>query len=69
MYNVLAGIWAILAAPLLVSADLRNIDQEIKEKVYFNDEVIAVNQDPLGIQGKRVISKNKQEVISIPHLL
>lgn len=52
----------MLAAPLLVSVDLRTIDPRIREEIYFNRNVIDVNQDPLGIQGRRVKAGNRQEV-------
>uniref|UniRef100_T1GXA4 Alpha-galactosidase n=1 Tax=Megaselia scalaris TaxID=36166 RepID=T1GXA4_MEGSC len=45
------AIWAILAAPLLMSTDLRAVSPEIKA-VLQNKDIIAVNQDALGIQGK-----------------
>jgi len=47
------AIWAIVAAPLLMSNDLRSIPAWAKA-ILQNKEVIAVNQDPLGRQGKRV---------------
>ncbi|KAL5280877.1 hypothetical protein ACFFRR_004718 [Megaselia abdita] len=55
------AVWAILAAPLLMSTDLRSVTPEIKA-ILQNKEIIAVNQDALGIQGKRVILINKIEV-------
>jgi len=51
--QVQMAIWSILAAPLLVSADLRNIRQELKD-ILLNKDVIAIDQDPLGIQGRRI---------------
>lgn len=56
------GLWAILAAPLFLSTDLRTIDQEMKE-VMQNTAVIAVNQDPLGIQGRRVLNETAPGII------
>lgn len=47
------AIWAILASPLMMSVDLRTIRPEYKA-ILLNQNVIAVNQDPLGIQGRRV---------------
>lgn len=47
------AIWAILAAPLIMSNDLRSIRAEMKE-ILLNKDVIAVDQDPLGIQGRRL---------------
>jgi len=53
------AIWAILAAPLLMSNDLRAIRPEYKD-ILLNREVIAVNQDPAGKQGRLV--KNKDQI-------
>ena len=47
------AIWAVLASPLLMSVDLRTIRPEFKA-ILLNREVIGVNQDPLGVQGRRV---------------
>jgi Alpha galactosidase A/Alpha galactosidase A C-terminal beta sandwich domain len=55
------AVWAILAAPFLISNDLRTIKPEIKE-LLLNREIIKVDQDPLGIQGVRVNEGNGVEV-------
>ncbi|XP_051877303.1 alpha-galactosidase A isoform X2 [Pristis pectinata] len=47
------ALWAIMAAPLLMSNDLRNINPDSKALLQ-NQYIIAINQDPLGIQGHRV---------------
>jgi len=47
------ALWAIYAAPLIMSVDLRNIRPDAA-KILLNKNVIAVNQDPLGKQGLRV---------------
>lgn len=41
------ALWAILAAPLLMSVDLRSIRPEYKA-ILQNRKIIAVDQDPLG---------------------
>ena len=46
-------LWAIMAAPLIAGNDLRQMSQTTKE-ILTAPEVIAVNQDQLGVQGKRV---------------
>lgn len=56
------ALWAILAAPLLMSTDLKNIRPEFAE-ILLNKPIIAVNQDPLGIQGLRVKQDKNIEVI------
>ena len=47
------AMWAILAAPLLMSVDLRTIRPEYKA-ILQNRKIITVDQDPLGIQGRRI---------------
>ena len=48
------ALWAIMAAPLIMSTDLRNIDPYSKSLLLHKD-VIAVSQDPLGQPGALVI--------------
>jgi len=55
------SIWAILAAPLIAGNDLRNMDPET-QKILTNKEVIAINQDPLGISAHKVIDEGQFEV-------
>jgi alpha-galactosidase len=45
-------IWSILAAPLMAGNDLRNMSEATKN-ILTNKEVIAVDQDSLGIEGFR----------------
>jgi len=52
-YRSLFSMWAMLAAPLIAGNDLRNMTKETIE-ILTAPEVIAVDQDPLGKQGKRV---------------
>ena len=47
------ALWAALASPLFMSVDLRTIRPEMKA-ILQNKNVIAINQDALGIQGRRV---------------
>jgi alpha-galactosidase len=44
------SMWAILAAPLIAGNDLRSMSAATKATL-TNSDVIAVDQDPLGIQG------------------
>ena len=44
------ALWSIMASPLMVSADLRNIRAESRA-ILLNPYVIAINQDPLGKEG------------------
>jgi alpha-galactosidase len=55
------GMWAIMAAPLIAGNDLRSMSASVKA-VLTASEVIAVNQDPLGVQGTRVKGSGSLEV-------
>jgi hypothetical protein len=48
------AVWAVLAAPLLISADLATMKPEFK-KILLNKDIIAVNQDKMGKQGLRIL--------------
>lgn len=48
------AMWAIFSAPLLMSNDLRNMT-DAHRKILINRDVIAVNQDKLGIQGTKIV--------------
>jgi alpha-galactosidase len=52
-YRTQMSLWAILAAPLLAGNDLSNMSDTTKS-ILMNREVIAVDQDNLGVQGKRI---------------
>ncbi len=55
------SLWAILAAPLIAGNDLRNMTPEIHD-ILTNKEVIAVDQDPLGREGRRVAKDGDLEI-------
>jgi len=57
------SLWCLLAAPLIAGNDLANMSPEIKA-ILTNREVIAVDQDPLGMQGRRVKKDGDSEVWS-----
>ncbi|KAL9257272.1 Alpha-galactosidase 1-like protein [Drosera capensis] len=64
-YIIHFSIWAISKAPLLIGCDVRNMTAETME-IIGNSEVIAVNQDPLGVQAKKVRSEGDLEVWAGP---
>jgi len=57
------SLWCILAAPLMLGNDVRDLKPEIHE-ILTNKEVIAVDQDPLGRQGRKVRDDGDFEVWS-----
>jgi len=58
-------LWSLLAAPLLLGCDLATLDKWTLD-LLTNDEVIAVNQDPLGRQAGRRWAQAGLEVWSRP---
>ena len=60
-YKTHMALWSILAAPLLAGNDVRNMTQSTKD-ILLNREVIAVDQDKGGMQGKRVWQSGDQEI-------
>ena len=49
------SLWALMKAPLLIGCDLTTASEETLN-ILKNTEIIAINQDPLGVQGHRVWS-------------
>jgi alpha-galactosidase len=60
-YRTHMSLWSILAAPLLAGNDIRNMTAETKS-ILMNPEVIAVDQDKTGLQGKRIWQSSDQEI-------
>ena len=48
------SLWAISKSPLIVGCDVTNMSPTTLS-ILTNPEVIAVNQDPLGVQGKKIV--------------
>ena len=47
------ALWSVLAQPLFVSADFRNMSAD-SAAVLLNERAIAIDQDPLGSAGDRL---------------
>jgi len=60
-YRAHFSLWCLLAAPLMAGNDLRSMNTYIIQ-ILTNKEVIAVNQDSLGIQGHKVRDDGNFEV-------
>jgi alpha-galactosidase len=52
-YQAHFSLWALMSAPLITGNDLTNMNTATRN-ILMNPEVIAVDQDPLGIQGSKV---------------
>lgn len=55
------SMWCMLAAPLIAGNDLRNMTKDVID-ILTNKEVIAIDQDRLGIQGFKYSSNDSIEV-------
>jgi alpha-galactosidase len=55
----------MLAAPLMMGCDVRNMDDATKT-ILLNKDIIAIDQDPLGKQGFRVYRKDGIEAFRKP---
>jgi hypothetical protein len=55
------SLWCLLSAPLLIGCDLSRLDP-FTLNLLTNDEVLAVNQDPLGRQARQIISNKNYQI-------
>src|SRR5205085_9919286 len=60
-YRTHISLWALLAAPLVAGHDVRSSAPETVA-LLTNREVIAIDQDPLGRPGRRVVQRAALEV-------
>jgi alpha-galactosidase len=59
------SVWSILSAPLLAGNDLSTMDPATRD-ILTNTELIALDQDALGLQGAVVHRENGVEVLAKP---
>jgi alpha-galactosidase len=64
-YRTQFNLWAVLAAPMMLGNDVRIMTKETLAAL-SNPEVIGIDQDPLGAQGKRVAQNGQSEVWARP---
>jgi alpha-galactosidase len=55
------SFWCLLAAPLIAGNDLRSMSSETRD-ILTNKELIAIDQDALGMQGHRIRQSGPVEV-------
>lgn len=58
-------LWSILASPLLIGCDLSRLD-DFTLSLLTNDEVIEVNQDPLGYHGSPLVNNTDEAIYFKP---
>ena len=59
------SLWCLLSSPLLIGCDLTKLD-DFTLGLLTNDEVLEVNQDPLGKQATRLVQEGTTEVWGKP---
>ncbi len=59
------SMWCMLAAPLMAGNDLSKMDKDTHE-ILTNKEVIAVDQDPMGEQGRRFMDMGDHQIWAKP---
>ena len=64
-YRAHFSFWCLLAAPLIAGNDIRNMTAETKD-ILTNKDVIAIDQDALGKQGRRIRKDGDLEVWARP---
>jgi alpha-galactosidase len=64
-YQSNMSLWCLMAAPLMISCDLKNMNQSTKS-ILLNKEIIAINQDSICKQAKRIIHNRDYDVLIKP---
>lgn len=59
------SLWSMMAAPLILGTDLRVMPRWLRN-IVTNRAVIAIDQDPLGVQASVVFRQGNGEVLSKP---
>ncbi len=59
------SMWCLMAAPLIFSGDMAKLD-EFTLNVLCNSEVIEIDQDPLGKQGRPVVMNDETLILAKP---
>ncbi|MDQ1923961.1 glycoside hydrolase family 27 protein [Massilia pseudoviolaceinigra] len=59
------SIWAMMASPLISGNDLRSMPESTR-KILTNKDVIAINQDKLGVQAWKFLSEGTLELWAKP---
>ena len=59
------SLWCMLSSPLLIGCDMSSMDK-FTVALLTNDEVLNINQDPLGKPAGRIVKKGQTEVWARP---
>lgn len=59
------ALWAMFAAPLYMSHDLRNTSDDARA-ILMNKDIIEIDQDPLGVAARMYFRNDEEEVWARP---
>jgi alpha-galactosidase len=55
------SLWAVAAAPLIIGSDVRSLNQQTIDML-TNRDALAIDQDPMGVQGTRISQQGQGDV-------
>ncbi|WP_447642429.1 MULTISPECIES: glycoside hydrolase family 27 protein [Chitinophagaceae] len=64
-YQSQMSLWCLMASPLMISCDVRNMNEATK-RILTNSDIIAIDQDQLGKQAERKIKTDTYQVFVKP---
>lgn len=64
-YETHFSLWCLMKAPLLIGCDINSMSSDTL-RILTNSDAIAINQDPLGVQGHKNFSNGTSEVWAGP---
>ena len=64
-YQSQMSLWSLMASPLMISCDVRNMN-EATARILTNKDIIAVNQDRLGVQAQRKLKTDVWQIFVKP---
>ncbi len=64
-YQSQMSLWCLMASPLMITCDVRNMNDATK-RILLNKDVIAIDQDILGVQAERKIKNDTWQMFVKP---
>lgn len=64
-YQSQMSLWCLMASPLMITCDVRNMNETTK-RILTNKDLIAIDQDPLGVQAERKLKNDIWQVFVKP---
>jgi len=65
-YGAQFALWAVLKAPLVIGIDVTQPLSPVYQGILLNKDIIAVNQDSMGVSGDLIWKRGPDEVYAAP---